>query len=42
MAAGRQRGLFVKRDTMRPHRLTPDERARFEPYLATDPDDAST
>ena len=39
MAAGRQRGLFVKRDTLRPHWLTSEERARFEPYLATDPDE---
>ncbi len=33
MAAGWQRGLFVARYTLRPHRLTPEQRACFEPYL---------
>ena len=33
MATGRQRGLFVTYPELRPHRLTPEQRARFEPYL---------
>lgn len=33
MATGHQVGLFVNKDTLRPHRLAPKERARFEAYL---------
>ena len=33
MATGQQVGLFVNKDTLRPHRLASDERARFEAYL---------
>ena len=33
MASGRQVGLFVDKHTLRPHRLAPEERARFEAYL---------
>ncbi|MBD2109518.1 thioesterase family protein [Nodosilinea sp. FACHB-13] len=32
-AEGVQKGLFVDAKTMRPKRLTPDERASFSPYL---------
>lgn len=32
-ATGRQRGLFVSYPSLRPHRLTAEQRARFEPYL---------
>ena len=35
MAAGQQVGLFVDKNTMRPHRLSPEHRARFEDYLIT-------
>jgi len=34
VATGRQRGLFIDLKTQRPRRLTPEDRARFEPYLA--------
>ena len=33
VATGRQRGLFIETATGRPRRLSPEERARFEPYL---------
>jgi len=33
-ANGRQRGAFVDLATGRPRRLSPDDRRRFEPYLA--------
>jgi acyl-CoA thioester hydrolase len=36
-AAGRQRGVFVRTDTNRPLRLTPEQRAAFEPYLESTP-----
>ena len=32
-AEGVQKGLFVDTQTMRPKRLTPEERALFNPYL---------
>lgn len=32
-AVGRQVGLFVSYPALRPHRLTPEERTRFEAYL---------
>jgi len=32
-AEGWQKGLFVERQTMRPRRLRPEERALFMPYL---------
>lgn len=32
-ASGRQKGVYLHRDTLRPYRLTPEERARLEPYL---------
>ncbi len=32
-AAGRQRGLFVERRTMRPRRLQPEESQLFAPYV---------
>lgn len=32
-AEGLQKGLFADRETMRPRRLLPDERALFLPYL---------
>ena len=32
-AEGWQKGLFVDRQTMRPRRLLPEERALFSPYL---------
>ncbi len=38
MATGFQKGLFVEAATMRPHRFSLAERARFEPFLAA-PDD---
>ncbi|MGE0537232.1 MAG: acyl-CoA thioesterase [Pirellulales bacterium] len=34
-ATGRQRGLFVDLASGRPRRLTPEDRARFEPFLIT-------
>ena len=37
-AWGSQKGLYVDLDSMRPHRLPRELRARFEPYLATEPD----
>lgn len=33
VAEGAQKGLFVDRETMRPKRLDPEERAWFMPYL---------
>ncbi len=33
VAQGWQKGLFVERQTMRPRRLRPEERALFMPYL---------
>jgi acyl-CoA thioester hydrolase len=35
-ASGRQKGVYLHRDSLRPYRLTSDERARLEPYLETD------
>lgn len=35
-ARGRQRGLFVKFSTMKPARLTADQRERFEAFLEKD------
>ncbi len=32
-ATGRQRGVFVRTDTNRPLRLSPEQRAAFEPFL---------
>lgn len=32
-ATGRQRGLFMNYKNGRPHRISPEDRARFEPYL---------
>lgn len=32
-ASGHQVGLFVDVQTMKPHRLSPTDRARFEPFL---------
>ena len=34
-AEGMQKGLFVDKQTMRPRRLLPEERALFVPYLDT-------
>ncbi|HVK03756.1 MAG TPA: thioesterase family protein [Armatimonadaceae bacterium] len=34
VAAGRQKGVYLHRDTQRPYRLTREERALLEPYLA--------
>jgi acyl-CoA thioester hydrolase len=36
-ASGRQRGIFVRMDTGRPRRLTPEEQARFHSHLIPDP-----
>ena len=33
MATGQQVGLFVDKHTLRPHRLAPEQRERFEAYL---------
>jgi acyl-CoA thioester hydrolase len=35
-ASGSQRGLFVHRDSMHPHRWTPEIRAAFEPYVRSE------
>jgi acyl-CoA thioester hydrolase len=35
-ATGRQRGLFVDRASGRPKRLSPEDRALFEPYVMND------
>jgi acyl-CoA thioester hydrolase len=35
VATGRQRGVFIEIRTGRPRRLTPEDRARCEAYLAT-------
>ncbi|MEO1297007.1 MAG: thioesterase family protein [Cyanobacteria bacterium J06636_16] len=35
VAEGIQKGLFVDKETMRPKRLLPEERALFTPYLVT-------
>jgi acyl-CoA thioester hydrolase len=32
-ATGRQKGVYLYRDTLRPYRLTAEERERFRPYL---------
>jgi acyl-CoA thioester hydrolase len=32
-ASGRQKGVYLHRDSLRPYRLTADERAKLEPYL---------
>ena len=37
IATGKQRGVFVDMATGRPRRLTPEERARCEPYLLQTP-----
>jgi acyl-CoA thioester hydrolase len=34
-AVATQRGLFVNLKTQKPHRLSKDDRAKFEPYLYT-------
>jgi len=39
VASGQQRGLFVDLDDLKPHRMTPEERAQFEPYLMPDLDE---
>ncbi len=39
VASGQQRGLFVDLDDRKPHRLTSEERAKFEPYLLSDLDE---
>jgi acyl-CoA thioester hydrolase len=36
-----QKGLFVNRQTMRPKRLRPEERALFMPYLDASPDSSA-
>lgn len=36
-AEGQQRGLFVHRTSGRPRRLSPPEKALFEPYVVVDP-----
>jgi len=33
VASGRQRGTYLRRDTLRPYRFTEDERALFLPFL---------
>jgi acyl-CoA thioester hydrolase len=38
VAAGRQKGAYLYRETQRPYRLTPEERALLEPYLHPAPD----
>jgi acyl-CoA thioester hydrolase len=35
-ASGRQKGVYLYRDTLRPYRLTPEERASLEPYLGSE------
>jgi acyl-CoA thioester hydrolase len=35
MALGRQKGVYLYRDSLRPYRLPPEERAKLEPYLHT-------
>lgn len=32
-ASGRQKGVYLYRDSLRPYRLTTEERAKLEPYL---------
>jgi acyl-CoA thioester hydrolase len=39
VASGQQRGLFVDLESRKPHRLTSEERAMFEPYLLPDLDE---
>lgn len=36
-ASGSQKGLFLQRETKRPHRLSPARRAAFEAFLETSP-----
>ena len=38
VAKARQRGLFVKLDSGRPHRLTDEQKGWFTPYLKSEPD----
>ena len=38
-AAARQLGIFVRLDTGKPARITPERRARFAPYLQQEPSD---
>jgi acyl-CoA thioester hydrolase len=33
VATGRQKGLFLNLETQRPYRLSPEDRAKFEPYV---------
>jgi acyl-CoA thioester hydrolase len=40
-ATGRQRGLFVDLESGRPRRMPPEDRARFERFLAAKEDPAS-
>lgn len=34
-ASGRQRGVYLYKDTLRPYRFTEEERAQFLPFLGT-------
>jgi acyl-CoA thioester hydrolase len=34
-ASGRQKGVYLYRESLRPYRLSAEERARLEPYLET-------
>ena len=38
-AAARQLGIFVRMDTGKPARITPERRARFTPFLKQEPSD---
>ncbi|HEY3265690.1 MAG TPA: thioesterase family protein [Armatimonadota bacterium] len=35
-AHGRQKGLFVRADNLRPYRFPPEQRALFEPFIRTE------
>jgi acyl-CoA thioester hydrolase len=42
-ASGRQKGVYLHRDTLRPYRMGKEERTLLEPYLHTSPEgDASS
>ncbi|MCS6813462.1 MAG: acyl-CoA thioesterase [Cyanobacteria bacterium] len=40
VASGQQGGLFVSLEDQKPHRLSLEERARFEPYVILDENDS--